>query len=82
MESAPSGADNQGVMLVRILRSRCCGSASCVEIAPDVFGLDPHGRAVVLDSEAASTETLLEAVEGCPCEAIELEDDEDGTNLP
>ena len=59
--------------MLRILRSLCCGSGSCVELAPDVFEIDERGRAMILDPDAASPEVLLEAVEGCPCGAIEFE---------
>jgi ferredoxin len=62
-------------MQIRILRSECCGNALCVEIAPQVFALDSRNKAVVLDAEAASPETLREAAEACPCSAIVLEDD-------
>jgi len=63
-------------MQVRIRRGACCGNAECVEIAPAVFALDSKGRVVVLDDEAASRETLIEAAEACPCSAIIVEDDE------
>ena len=63
-------------MQVRIRRGACCGNAECVEIAPAVFALDSKNKAVVLDSEAASLELLVEAAEACPCGAIVVEDDE------
>jgi ferredoxin len=61
---------------VRILRSRCCGNAQCAESLPQVFAIDTRNKSVVLDSEAASLEELIEAAEACPCEAIEVEDDD------
>jgi ferredoxin len=48
---------------------------------PRVFMLDGAGKAVVLDSEAASFEVLVEAAADCPCQAIEV-DDEDGAQYP
>ena len=63
-------------MQVRIRRGACCGNAECVEIAPAVFALDSKNKVVVLDSEAASLELLVEAAEACPCGAIIVEDDE------
>jgi len=63
-------------MNIQILYARCCGNAQCVEIAPDVFALDSKGKAVVLDSEAAPPERLIEAAEACPCAAILVHDDE------
>ena len=62
-------------MNIEILRTRCCGNGTCAEIAPGVFKLDSKQRCVVIDSEAASRETLLEAAEACPCDAIVVTDD-------
>jgi len=63
-------------MQIRILRHECCGHAECVEIAPDVFALDTRNKASVLDPNAAPPERLVEAAEACPCQAIEVLDDE------
>ena len=68
-------------MEIRIRRGRCCGSAQCAETLPRVFTLDPAGKAVVVDPEAAAFDLLLDAVEACPCQAIEIEDDE-GVRFP
>ena len=68
-------------MEIRIRRGRCCGSAQCLEALPEVFALDDSGKAVVLDPDAASFELLLQTAADCPCEAIELED-EDGARFP
>ena len=63
-------------MQITIRRADCCGHAQCVSIAPAVFQLDTKNKATVLDPEAASVETLIEAAEACPCQAIIVEDDE------
>ena len=63
-------------MQLRIRRSDCCGNALCVELSPDVFALDSKQKAIVLDPEAAPKEQLIEAAEACPCQAIEVLDDE------
>ena len=63
-------------MQIRILRNECCGNGQCVEIAPAVFALDPHNKAMVLDADADTPEKLLEAAEACPCQAIEVLDDD------
>ena len=68
-------------MEVRIRRARCCGSGQCAETAPAVFMLDASGKSVVVDTEAASLDVLLEAAEACPCQAIEI-DDEEGPCFP
>ena len=63
-------------MQVRIRRTECCGNAECVEIAPEVFALDSKQKSVVLDSDGAPREKLIEAAEACPSQAILIEDDE------
>lgn len=69
-------------MQVRILRRECCGTRACVEVAPDVFAIDSQQKAVVLDSEAAPLETLIEAAQACPNQAIVIEDDEGNPVFP
>jgi ferredoxin len=69
-------------MQVRIHRNECCGNALCCEIAPDVFALDSHKKAVVLDPEAAPLDILIEAAEACPCSAISVEDDDGNPVFP
>ena len=63
-------------MQVRIRHGACCGNAECVEIAPAVFALDSKNKVVVLDPDAVSRETLLQAAEACPCAAIVVLDDD------
>ena len=62
-------------MQVRIRRRDCCGTGACVEIAPDVFVIDSQQKATILDPEAVPLETLIEAAEACPNQAIVIEDD-------
>ena len=69
-------------MQVRILRPECCGNAVCVEIAPHVFALDSKNKATVLDADAVSQDTLIEAAEACPCSAIVIEDEEGNRVFP
>lgn len=68
-------------MEIRIRRGRCCGSAQCAETLPQVFILDASGKAVVVDPDAASFDLLLDTAAACPCQAIEIENDE-GTRYP
>ena len=69
-------------MQIRIRRTECCGNAECVEIAPNVFALDSKQKVTVLDEEAATRELLIEAAEACPCQAIELIDNEGNSIFP
>jgi len=63
-------------MKVKIDRELCSGVSNCVAIAPTVFKLDDKNKAVVLDPDSVDEETLLEAAESCPENAIIVEDDE------
>jgi ferredoxin len=69
-------------MQIRIHRNECCGNAECAQIAPGVFALDSRNKSTVLDPNAASYETLVEAAEACPCQAIEILDDEGNVLFP
>lgn len=69
-------------MQIRIRRSDCCGNAQCLDIAPAVFALDPKNKCMVLDPEADTPQKVLEAAEACPCQAIEVMDDEGDPIFP
>jgi ferredoxin len=47
-----------------------------VAFAPTVFALDAKNKALVLDPSSVDADTLLEAAESCPENAIIIEDDE------
>jgi ferredoxin len=61
---------------VRVDRDLCIGVGNCVAFAPTVFKLDEENKAVVLDPSSVDDDTLLEAAESCPEQAIIIEDDE------
>jgi len=61
---------------VRVDRDLCIGVGNCVAYAPTVFKLYDENKAVVLDPSSVDDETLLEAAESCPENAIIVEDDE------
>lgn len=63
-------------MQVRVDRDLCIGVGNCVAFAPTVFKLDEENKAVVLDPSSVDDDTLLEAAESCPEQAIIIEDDE------
>jgi len=69
-------------MQLRIRRNDCCGNGECVQIAPDVFAMDSKNKAIVLDADAAPPEKLIEAAEACPCQAIEVLDNEGDPVFP
>ncbi len=63
-------------MEARVDRDLCIGVGNCVAYAPTVFKLDEENKAVVLDPSSIDDDTLLEAAESCPENAIIVEDDE------
>jgi len=69
-------------MRAKVDRDLCIGSAMCVATAPAVFELDDEGLSRVVDQDAADDETLREAAEGCPVQAVILEDDEGNQIYP
>ena len=64
-------------LIVSIDQGRCIGAANCVHIAPTVFQLDEENIAYLVDPTSADDQTILEAAESCPTNAIYL-DTEDG----
>ena len=69
-------------MKVRIDRELCVGVGNCAAIAPTVFELDDENKAVVLDPTSVNEQTILEAAESCPQDAIIVEDDEGNQLYP
>ena len=63
-------------MEVKVDRDLCIGVGNCAAIAPTVFELDEENKAVVLDPSSVDDQTLLEAAESCPENAIIIEDDQ------
>ena len=69
-------------MKVRVDRDLCIGISNCVAIAPTVFELDDKNKVMVLDPSSVDDDTLLEAAESCPENAIIIEDDEGNQVYP
>lgn len=49
--------------------SLCSGFGDCADLAPDVFALDTHGKAV-LRTGTSDDPAVLEAAAACPMGAI------------
>jgi ferredoxin len=69
-------------MKAKVDRDLCIGSAMCIATAPDVFELDDEGLSYVADPDAGDDDLLRDAAEGCPVQAIILEDDEGNQVYP
>ena len=64
-----------GELTVRIDRTRCIGSGNCVKVAPEVFELDAEDLVTFLE-EIGETDrdTVIEACDVCPVDALSVED--------
>ena len=61
---------------VYIDADECVGCESCVELCPEVFGFDEDSeKANVIMPEGGSEECIDEAIETCPVECIQWEED-------
>ena len=69
-------------MKIKVDRDLCIGVSNCVAIAPTVFKLDDKNKAIVLDPSSVDHDTLLEAAESCPENAIIIENDEGNQLYP
>jgi ferredoxin len=49
-------------------------------MAPTVFKLDKNNKAIVLEVDSVDSQTLMDAAESCPVNAIIIEDD-DGNQI-
>ncbi len=62
-------------------RRKCTGEAICVGIAPEVFDLDDEQIAIVINPEGSDQNTIIEAAQSCPQDAISVLDDATGERL-
>ena len=51
-------------------RNICEGYAVCVGIAPGVFEMDKENKSVVKNPQGADEQTIQDAINGCPVQAI------------
>ena len=63
-------------MKVKVDRELCVGVGNCVAVAPKVFKLDQMNKAVAAESSSVEEQTLWDAAQSCPEDAIILEDDQ------
>ena len=68
-------------MKIVVHRGKCIAAANCIGMAPRVFMLDGMKKAIVIDAKGADRQTIVEAAQLCPTEAIELVDEETGERI-
>jgi ferredoxin len=76
--SAPTTSEG---LVIEIDRELCYGFGDCVSSAPDVFELDADEKAIVVDTNAASRDDLVEAAANCPVNAITIVDATTGETI-
>ena len=55
-------------------KEECIGCESCVQICPEVFEMDPDGKAEVKEGTGAGEPCVQEAMDACPAECIHWQD--------
>lgn len=61
---------------VRIDEDECVGCESCVDLCPDVFEMDEDAqKAIVIESHGGDEECIQEAIDTCPVECIEWQEE-------
>ena len=69
-------------MKVRVDRDLCTGVGNCEAIAPTVFKVDTSNKVVLLDHHSVDENTVMQAAESCPENAIIIEDDDGNQVYP
>lgn len=63
-----------GRSLEVVVGPTCISSGYCRNSAPEVFGVGPDRKSVVIASPVDESEDLQDAMESCPVEAISARD--------
>ena len=66
---------------ITIVAEECIGDSACQDDAPNTFKVNEDGIAVVLEDSTDDRETILNAANNCPTEAIQVEDKATGQKL-
>lgn len=59
---------------IRVDRTLCMGSGQCCWYAPNTFDQDDETVAIVIDPQGDPEEAIKAAVNGCPTQAISIEE--------
>jgi ferredoxin len=68
-------------MKIVIDKEKCRGHNNCVSIAPNVFEMDDHFKAFVLDPKGDSEQDIIKAAKMCPTLAIALYDEKSDAQI-
>jgi len=59
-------------MKIKVDKTKCIGCGSCIAIAPKSFKFGNEGKAEPIEPPDDSEDTIKEAAENCPVQAIEI----------
>lgn len=62
-------------MKVLVDKNKCIGCGLCVSLAPKSFKLGDDGKSEAIELSGDDEETIKNAAESCPVEAIKIEQD-------
>jgi len=65
-----------GKLQVSVDQVVCVGNAMCHHVAPNVFTLNDRRQSQVVDPDGDSRETIMDAAEACPVNAVTVVDAE------
>jgi len=69
-------------MKFRISRAACIGNGRCVDVAPQLFALDHFNKAIIINAEVTDEDTIMDAAQACPVQAVIVENDSGGRIYP
>jgi len=69
-------------MKFRISRAACIGNGRCVDVAPELFALDHFNKAIIINAEGTDEDTIMDAAQACPVQAVIVENDSGGRIYP
>lgn len=69
-------------MKFRISRAACIGNGRCVDVAPQLFALDHFNKAIIINAEGTDEDTIMDAAQACPVQAVIVENDSGGRIYP
>lgn len=61
-------------MKIKVDKEKCIGCGTCVVLSPKSFRLRDDGKAYVIEPPGDEEETIKDAVDSCPVDAIEYSD--------
>jgi ferredoxin len=66
---------------IDVAKSKCRSFGKCMSVAPELFAFDDEKKVRVIESGAASDETIAKAAKGCPYRVITLVDEDTGEQV-